>query len=37
VSRRYELKSWEIRPAAAAGVDGPQYLLISVTLAERPS
>lgn len=40
LSRRYELRSWEIRPAGTApggADDGPQYLLISVTLGERPS
>lgn len=40
LSRRYELRSWEIRPAgtAPAGSEGgPQYLLISVILGERPS
>ena len=39
LSRRYELRSWEIRPAATApgGPEGgPANLLISVTLAERP-
>jgi hypothetical protein len=39
MNRRYELRSWEIRPATppSGAPEGPQYLLISVTLAERPS
>jgi hypothetical protein len=39
LSRRYELRSWEIRPATTApgGPEGAAAnLLISVTLAERP-
>jgi hypothetical protein len=39
MNRRYELRSWEIQPATVpGGPDGgsPQYLLIRVTLAERP-
>lgn len=35
VNKRYQLKSWEIRPPPPGAGDGPQYLTIAVTLSER--
>src|SRR5262249_50126393 len=36
VSRRFELKSWEIKPAAVVTAAGEQFLSVNVVLAERP-
>jgi hypothetical protein len=36
VNKRLQLKSWEVKPAAAATPSGEQYLSISIVLAERP-
>jgi hypothetical protein len=35
VNKRYQLKSWEIKPPPPGGTDGLQYLTIAVTLSER--
>jgi hypothetical protein len=35
VNKRYQLKSWEIKPPPPGGADGLQYLTIAVTLSER--
>ena len=35
VSRRFALKSWEIKPAAVATAAGDQFLAISILLTER--
>jgi hypothetical protein len=35
VSRRYALKSWEIKPSALATAPGDQLLAISIVLTER--
>ena len=35
VSRRFALKSWEIKPAAVATAAGDQLLAISILLTER--
>ena len=36
VSRRFELKSWEIKPSPAATATGEQFLNVSILLVERP-
>jgi hypothetical protein len=35
VSRRFVLKSWEIKPSAVASASGDQLLAISIVLTER--
>jgi hypothetical protein len=35
VSRRFALKSWEIKPSAIATAGGDQVLAISIVLTER--
>jgi len=35
VSKRFQLRSWEIKPGAAASAGGEQLLNISIVLAER--
>ena len=36
VSRRFQLRTWEIRPPVAAGPEGVALLNITITLAEKP-
>lgn len=37
VNRRFQLRSWEIKPpSGGGGPDAPQFLQISITLSERP-
>ena len=37
VNRRFQLKSWEIKPPAASAPDGTQLLHIAITLQEKTS
>ncbi|MBI2529147.1 MAG: hypothetical protein HYV93_24565 [Candidatus Rokubacteria bacterium] len=37
VSRRFQLRSWEIKPPGGGATDPLQFLSISIVLAERPS
>ena len=37
VNKRFQLKSWEIKPPAGGATDGLQLLNITVLLSERPS
>jgi hypothetical protein len=37
VNKRFQLKSWEIRPPTTGSQDGTQYLNILITFAERPA
>ena len=37
VNRRFQLKSWEIKPPAASAPDGTQLLHIAITLQEKSS
>lgn len=37
VSRRFQLRSWEIKPPAGGATEGPQFLGITIVLSERPS
>lgn len=37
VNKRFQLKSWEIKPPAGGATDGLQFLNITVVLLERPS
>lgn len=37
VNKRFQLKSWEIKPPAGGAADGLQFLNITVVLSERPT
>ena len=37
VNRRFQLRSWEIKPPAGGATEGLQFLTITVVLSERPS
>ncbi|OGK82487.1 MAG: hypothetical protein A2X52_05155 [Candidatus Rokubacteria bacterium GWC2_70_16] len=37
VSRRFQLRSWEIKPPAGGATEGVQFLGITIVLSERPS
>jgi hypothetical protein len=37
INRRFQLKSWEIKPPAASSPDGTQLLHIAITLQEKSS
>ena len=37
VNKRFQLKSWEIKPPAGGATDGLQLLNVTVLLSERPS
>ena len=36
VNKRFQLKTWEIKPAQAPAQGGPQFLDVSIVLTERP-
>jgi hypothetical protein len=35
MNRRFQLKSWEIKPASGGAGEGPQFLQIVIALTER--
>ncbi len=37
VNKRFQLKSWEIKPPAGGAAEGLQFLNVTVVLSERPS